>query len=144
MRSLTLFFLVVVSMAAASQNAVEHAKTAVAVLRAEMAKEGKKCKGANDQREETTCTAQAASAADHNLSIFFDNLKAIVGHDGAGKELEASQRAWIAYRKTTCDAIFEFYKGGSIRYANQSRCEIRLTRERMRDLDYLYESPLHH
>jgi len=121
----------------------QHVAAAVAALKAEQAKEGKDCTNTKSQYEDNICTAEVVKAADTSLSVFYDNLKAILGRESQ-KDLQESQTAWLQYRTKACDAIFEFYKDGTIRKAEQARCETRLTRERMQDLDYLYESPLHH
>ncbi len=121
----------------------QHVAAAVAALKSEEAKEGKDCLQARNQYEDTICTGQVAEAADRNLAVFYDNLKAIIG-DNAREKLQVSQEAWLDYRKKACEAVFEFYKGGTIRNAEQARCQTRLTRARMRDLDFLYETPLHH
>ena len=120
-----------------------HVAAAVEALKAEQANEEKGCSSARSQYEDTICTARLAKQADTNLSVFYDNLKAILGPPSQ-KDLQESQAAWLQYRTKACEAIFEFYKDGTIRNAEQGRCETRLTRERMRDLDYFYESPLHH
>ena len=120
----------------------QHAAAALVALKTEQAKEGKDCLQAQNQYDDNICTRQVAEAADRNLAVLFDNLKAIVGGD-AQKKLQVSQDAWLEYRKKACDAVFEFYKDGTIRKAEQARCETRLARARMRDLDFLYETPLH-
>jgi uncharacterized protein YecT (DUF1311 family) len=121
----------------------QHAVIAISALKAEESKEGKDCSQARDQHEQNICTAEVAEAADRNLALFYDNLKAIIDGD-AQKKLQQSQDAWLQYRASACDAVFEFYKDGSIRNSERARCAIRLTRQRMRDLDVLYEGPLHH
>lgn len=129
-----------------AQNFEDHQKhvaAAMAALKAENAKEGKDCAQAHNQREDTICTGEVAQAADKDLTVFLDNLKALLPEQDQAR-IQASQDAWSDYRKKACDAVYAFYEKGAIRYSAQSRCEIRLTRERMRDLDDLYEMPLHH
>lgn len=121
----------------------QHVEAAMAALQAEQAKEGKDCANAKSQYEETVCTAETAKTADTSLSAFYTNLKAILGSENQAR-LQESQNAWLQYRIKACDAVFELYKGGTIRNSEQARCETRLTRQRIRDLDYLYEGPLHH
>jgi uncharacterized protein YecT (DUF1311 family) len=121
----------------------QHVAAALAALHAEQAKEGKDCPDVRGQRDEDICTGQVAEAADRNLAIFYDNLKAIIDGE-AQKKLQDSQNAWLDYRKKACDAVYEFYKDGTIRNSEQARCQTRLTRDRMRALDSLYETPLHH
>jgi len=144
MRVIVLTALVLASAAVFGQDfqaRQHHVAAALAALKMEQAKQGHDCAQAKNQYDDTMCTAEVAQAADKNLATFYDNLKAILGDD---KNLEDSQKAWLEYRKQACDAIYEFYKGGTIRNSAQARCEIRLTRERMGDLDALYEMPLHH
>lgn len=119
-----------------------HVAAAAAALKTELAKNGRDCVQAHTQYEDTACTAQTAEAANRSLAIFFDNLKAILPKD-AQSTLLNTQKAWSDYRKKACDAIYEFYKDGSIRDSEQARCEIQLTRQRMQDLDFLYYGPLH-
>jgi uncharacterized protein YecT (DUF1311 family) len=121
----------------------QHVEAAMVALKAEQAKEGKDCANAKSQYEDNVCTAETAKAADSNLSAFYDNLKSILGSENR-TDLQESQNAWLQYRTKTCDAVFDFYKDGTIRNAEQARCQTRLTRQRIRDLDYLYEGPLHH
>lgn len=121
----------------------QHVTAAVAALNADDAKTGKDCVQAKNQYEGNICTAQVADDADQNFAVFYENLKAIIGDD-AQKKLQDSQDAWLDYRKKACDAVLDFYKSGTIRNSEYSRCQTRLTRQRMRDLDFLYDSPLHH
>ena len=120
----------------------QHTTVAAEALKTELAKQGKDCVQARSQFEDTACTAQVVQAADRSFAIFFDNLKAILPVD-AQSILQGTQRAWLDYRKKACEAVFEFYKNGTIRNSEQARCEIRLTRQRMQDLDFLYYGPLH-
>jgi uncharacterized protein YecT (DUF1311 family) len=119
-----------------------HVATAAAALKTELAKNGKDCVQAHTQYEDTACTAQTAEAANRSLAIFFDNLNSILPKDAQSTLLE-TQKAWSDYRKKACDAIYEFYRDGSIRDSERARCEIQLTRQRMQDLDFLYYGPLH-
>lgn len=131
-----------IACASASLAQDPHVATAVAALRNEQAKEGQDCKNARSQYEDNVCTAEVAKAADKNMTVFYDNLKALLSPESQ-EALHESQAAWLEYRSKACGAVYEFHKSGSIRYAEQARCETGLTRERMRDLDYLYEGPLH-
>ena len=58
--------------------------------------------------------------------------------------LRDSQQAWLNYRQKQCEAVFDFWRSGTVAPSAELRCKIELTRSRMRDLDSLYEMPLHH
>jgi uncharacterized protein YecT (DUF1311 family) len=58
--------------------------------------------------------------------------------------IAGSETAWLRYREKQCQAVFEFYRPGTIASAAQARCEIRLAESRMRDLNELFDGPLHH
>lgn len=139
----TLAISLIIACASTSLAQDPNVVAALAALKAEQAKEGKDCRNVTSQYEDNICTAEVAKAADKNMTVFYDNLKATLGPESQ-KALEESQAAWLQYRTKACGAVYEFYKDGSIRYAEHARCETLLTRGRMRDLDYLYESPLHH
>ena len=113
------------------------AKTA---LESEMARVGKDCPAVRNTIEENTCLAAALQATERNLLDFLDALEGIVGR----RAVEASQRAWRTYRTTQCDAIADFYQKGTIAPSAWARCEIDLARSRMRELDGLFDGPLHH
>jgi uncharacterized protein YecT (DUF1311 family) len=106
----------------------------------EMARVGKECVGIKTQHDDTMCQGEAAAATDRNLTVFVDALEGIVG-TGA---LRASQQAWSSYRKAQCDAVFDFFHAGTIAPSARARCDIELARSRMRDLNVLYDGPLHH
>ena len=119
---------------------VECQKAANAAFAAEQARVGKDCISAHNQREDTACALDAADTTERNLSSFYTALQGIVGSDA----LRDSQRAWLNYRKKQCDAIYAFFKGGTIAPSARTRCEIELARSRMRDLDELFDVQLHH
>src|SRR5215469_8439521 len=97
----------------------QHVAAAMAALKAEQAKEGQDCKNTTSQREDNICTGEVAEAADKNMTVFYDNLKAMLGPESQ-KALDESQAAWLEYRKKACGAVYEFYKDGSIRYAEHA------------------------
>ncbi|HEY7393300.1 MAG TPA: lysozyme inhibitor LprI family protein [Gemmatimonadaceae bacterium] len=115
-------------------------KTADAAFKAEEARVGKDCAGASNQHEENICLSEAADKTERNLSTFYTALEGIVG----SAPLRESQGAWVNYRKTQCDAIFTWYKRGTIAPSAQLSCQIALARSRMRDLESLFDTALHH
>ena len=114
--------------------------TANAAFEAEGARAGKDCPGVTNQREENACEGAAADTTERNLSTFYNALEGIVG----SAPVRESQRAWLNYRKTQCIAVFTFWRRGTIAPSAESRCQIALARSRMRDLESLFEVPLHH
>jgi uncharacterized protein YecT (DUF1311 family) len=121
-------------------DAVECQKAAKAAFDAEMARVGKDCNKVKTQREENVCQGDAESATERNFAAFYSSLESIVG---SGR-LRDSQQAWVDYRNRQCDAIFDFWRSGTVAPSAAMRCKIELARSRMRDLDDLYEMPLHH
>jgi uncharacterized protein YecT (DUF1311 family) len=71
-------------------------------------------------------------------------LKALVGSVAGRQSLDDAQSEWLAYRQKTCGAIELFFAGGSGQAGFVARCQIQLTRSRMKDLDAIYNFPLHH
>lgn len=66
--------------------------------------------------------------------------KALVGRPESDvrTSLEKAQEAWVAYRQANCDAEYATYKGGSMASNMSAICEIRLTRQRIQELNYIY------
>jgi uncharacterized protein YecT (DUF1311 family) len=91
------------------------------------------------QREEDECEGRASDVTERHFAAFASALEGIIG----AAALHDSEQAWMAYRAKQCDAIADFFRGSIARSA-RSRCFISLTRSHMRDLDELYETPLHH
>lgn len=120
-------------------DAIECQKAAKAAFETEMARIGKDCAKAKTQRDENICQSDAATATERNFDAFYRSLENIVG---SGR-LRESQQAWVDYRNKQCDAIFEFWRPGTVAPSAEMRCKIELMRSRMRDLDSLYETPLH-
>lgn len=72
------------------------------------------------------------------------NLAAMNENQKSRGSFQHSQQTWIAYRKETCDGVWEFWNPGTAKNTEALRCEILLDRERTRVLDSLYNVPLHH
>jgi uncharacterized protein YecT (DUF1311 family) len=72
--------------------------------------------------------------------MFVRALEALVGRDA----VLPSQQAWSSYRRRQCQAVFDFHRSGTIAGAAQARCDIGLAWSRMRDLEELIETALHH
>lgn len=72
------------------------------------------------------------------------NLAAMKENGKLRESFQHSQQTWTAYRKETCDGVWEFWNPGTAKNTEALRCEILLDRERTRVLDSLYNMPLHH
>lgn len=121
-------------------SAIECQRTANAAFGAEMARVGRDCTNVRNQREEDSCESEAAAGTERNFSVFYSALESIVGSDA----LDDSEQAWLDYRKKQCVAVFDFFRPGTIAPSAALRCKVELTRSRMRDLDSLFETALHH
>jgi uncharacterized protein YecT (DUF1311 family) len=82
----------------------------------------------------------AADTTIQNYQRFLSALETIV----ARSTVLASENAWLRYRTAQCDAVFDFFRPGTKAGAARERCEISVTRSHMRELDDLFELPLHH
>lgn len=60
------------------------------------------------------------------------------------KEFDQTEAEWNTYRKTQCSAAYDLFKGGTIAPVMGGRCEIKLIRSRMTDLNSIYDMTLHH
>ena len=126
-----------------AQTALEPQKAANDVLRSQLSKEGKDCQDARDNFEDKACISLAAQQTETDFAVFYQNLKELLDASGQSN-LEEAQRTWTPYRDATCKAIDEFFREGSARVGLVTRCRIQLTRSRMKDLDAIYNLPLHH
>ena len=54
------------------------------------------------------------------------------------KDLEEAQRLWASYRNAACKAEYGLYRGGSAAPQVQTLCMIRITRQRIGDLESAY------
>jgi len=115
-------------------------KTADAAFKAEAARAGKDCADASNQYESNICLSEAAEKTERNLNTFYNALEGIIG----SAPLRESQRAWVNYRKTQCGAVHTYWRRGTIAPSAESSCQIELARSRMRDLESLFDVPLHH
>ena len=136
----------VLGAAAAAQRPVTNPrKLAEEAYAREMAQEGHDCQNAPNQREENECIESARQTAENDFNLYYKGLALALTPDPSNvTRLNEAQARWVEYRDKTCAAIREFYRGGSIQGSATARCEIGLTRSRMRDLETLYETPLHH
>ncbi|CAB4945845.1 unannotated protein [freshwater metagenome] len=84
-------------------------------------------------REVEQCLAARLSRADAELNRYYAAAVARLTRDGnmtSLAKLRASERAWIAYRDAECDAVYDWWQGGTIRGAMTLSCRTRITQAR--------------
>ncbi len=90
------------------------------------------CSGSTT-RDVEQCLAADLDRADAVLNRYYTAAVARLTRDReltALAKLRTSERAWIAYRDTECDAVYENWKGGTIRGAMSLSCRTALTKAR--------------
>lgn len=83
--------------------------------------------------EAERCVAADLASADADLNRYYAAAVARLTRERrttALAKLRASERAWIAYREAECDAVWEYWKGGTVRGTFSAECGLRLTRAR--------------
>ncbi|MGH9342930.1 MAG: lysozyme inhibitor LprI family protein [Terriglobia bacterium] len=120
------------------------------------------CPNARTTYDENICLGKAVDASLANYKAFTGALRSLLGQknpilagvDMTGptgkplteeelvKEFDQVEAAWETYRKAQCSAAYDFFKGGTIAPSMGSRCELKLTRGRMNDLNYIYDMAL--
>ncbi len=84
-------------------------------------------------RDVEQCLATDLARADAVLNRYYTAAVARLTRDQeltALAKLRTSERAWIAYRDAECDAVYENWKGGTIRGAMLLGCRTALTKAR--------------
>jgi uncharacterized protein YecT (DUF1311 family) len=117
------------------------------------------CPNAMSTYDINVCYSNAAWIADNNLKDFDDALRAILGlHEPkmpgqlplggtlAGPtpeqrvaEFDKVEAQWSAYADTACTAASNQYYGGTIAPYMHISCHIRLVRNHLRELNFIYE-----
>jgi uncharacterized protein YecT (DUF1311 family) len=139
-----LLFLMAPSLSLFSQSPQQRQDTARAALQTEMVQEGRDCPDTKSQSALNICIEQVRDANDRDFAVFYGNLFSLLARDPANqKGLQTAEEQWLSYRTQSCAAIDYLYRDGTIRSSAVARCEIQLTRSRMRDLDSLYQTVLH-
>lgn len=77
------------------------------------------------------CIAEQVTAADEQLGRYLQAALQRYSDDPAVVDLlQESQDAWMNYRKTYCDAVYQQWSGGSIRGIMTGNCVLQLTQQR--------------
>jgi uncharacterized protein YecT (DUF1311 family) len=115
---------------------------ALAALASQQSESGHDCANATTTYDENMCLSKVSDQTQEAFDVFYKDLFSLLGDDDRTK-LGNAQAQWIHYRKFSCDAVGEMFRGGTIRRSREMRCKIALTRSRMRDLADLYDLTLH-
>jgi uncharacterized protein YecT (DUF1311 family) len=59
------------------------------------------------------------------------------------EEFDSVEKSWRAYREAACTAGFHQFDGGTGGPSFEEECELKLTRDHMRELDMIYGGDLH-
>jgi len=84
-------------------------------------------------REVEQCLAADLARADAELNRYYAAAVRRLTDErqpAALAKLRVSERAWIQHRDAECDAVWEYWKGGTIRGTFSTECRVRLTRDR--------------
>jgi len=122
------------------------------------------CKDANTTADFDNCYGDQLTITDQNLTRFEaviralqagppqDPAEATAQTPASGQQLSPQQLAhefdnveqlWRQYRDTACKAAFHQFDGGSGAASFEMQCELKLTRDHMRELDTIYGVDLH-
>jgi uncharacterized protein len=123
-------------MAAAYQRQIAHLSS--------VSDEPKVCGGASTP-EVNACEAEYSHRADRELARYVaaarrrltDEAKDDPSREAPKKaltEFDASQKAWVAYRKTECDADYDWWSESTIRGAMYETCWQTITKSRTEDI----------
>ena len=91
------------------------------------------CEGST--RGVEACLERELARADADLNRYY--VAAVrrlekEGQHNALIRLRRAEKAWITYRDAECDAVWEYWKEGTIRGTFAAECRIRITRARTR------------
>lgn len=77
------------------------------------------------------CIAEQVTAADRQLERYLKAARERYSDDQAVvDQLLQSQDAWLDYRNTYCDAVYQMWSGGSIRGVMAGSCVLQLIQQR--------------
>lgn len=98
------------------------------------------CENAMTTIEMNVCVGQKMEVADTQLEQYIAKAKEHHAQQTTAiASLAKSQDAWLMYRQSHCDAIYEMWSNGSIRGVMFGECMIHLTKQRTHQIweDYL-------
>jgi uncharacterized protein YecT (DUF1311 family) len=121
------------------------------IFAAEMAREqAGDCKDAQTTADFNTCFDQQLGITGQNLKRFEDVIRKLQMEDTSGstpkyfaEEFDRVEQSWRQYRDTACKAAFDQFEGGTGGPSFELQCRLKLTRNHMRELDFVYGEDLH-
>jgi uncharacterized protein YecT (DUF1311 family) len=136
------------------QQANEHARLQAEgkqVFDTEMAREkAGDCKDAQTTDDFDTCFDKQLGITEQNLKRFEDVIRKLQLMDTSGstpqqfaEEFDRVEQSWREYRDTACKAAYDQFEGGSGAPSFEMECSLKLTRNHMRELDFIYGEDLH-
>lgn len=89
------------------------------------------------------CVQQEYDRAEAVLNATYKEVLSALSKDGADgievkQELVKAQRHWILFRKSDCDAVYSYNKGGSVGFPEAFMCMKRHAEQRTEDLHRFY------
>ena len=135
----------------AAQNGKQQ-RIAHLAFQAEMNHDTGACPEAETVTDRDVCLNDARTETYKNYKQFFDALREALiqssPNDSNALALDATEITWEKYRAAACDALVRVYDIGTVKHpgasepSSKTRCQITLTRSRMRDLRDMYASTL--
>jgi uncharacterized protein YecT (DUF1311 family) len=98
------------------------------------------CAGAGTQKQLSECAYEAFLAATAEYSAAYKALSDKLAKDDV-RQLQRTQKAWMAYRTATCDFEARGVQGGSAAAMVQWQCAARYTRVRTSELKKIAACP---
>jgi len=93
------------------------------------------CQQAYTTIEVNQCAQQELLSAEKKMQRYLAQSIAQFRDDSlVAESIEQAQHAWLAYRKTHCDSVYNQWRGGTIRTVMAIACETKLTQQRTREL----------
>lgn len=90
-----------------------------------------KCTEGKTTNDVEVCVAGIAEKATENLKRYIAVARERIGDDKqALKAFEAVQTAFEAYEKSMCDAVYQYWREGTIRGTKSQCCSLRLLNDR--------------
>jgi uncharacterized protein YecT (DUF1311 family) len=87
------------------------------------------------------CLIRVTQGVDAKLNDAYKKaLKKWADRPGVISKLRDAQRAWITYRDANCESEHRTYDGGTMGPNMYGFCQIRLTRQRIQEIKYIYLS----
>ncbi|WP_426702961.1 lysozyme inhibitor LprI family protein [Rhodanobacter sp. Col0626] len=109
------------------------------------------CDSANNTVQMNACMADEVKAADLTLNHTYQRVLATL--NGADSDQQQSypastkaalieaERAWVKYRDADCKAVYNHWKGGTIRTSMELGCRQERAEQRTRQLEAFLEKP---